>query len=92
MLQIRVSRQEGVTHFSPVPFEESNTRDIGSVALTHLTPPHSLQKGMKSYLLCNFLPFLLQDFLLFVCMIYYIFSSNKQLTLHGLCEEKVESI
>lgn len=60
--------------------------------LTHLPPPRSLPKGRKSYLLCNFLPFLLQDFLLFVCMIYYIFSSDKQLTLHGLWEKKVESI
>lgn len=47
---------------------------------------------MTSYLFCNFLPFLLQDFLLFICMIYYIFSSNEQLTLHGLYEKRAESM
>lgn len=84
--------RKGLTHVLSITFEESNRKDICSVALTHPTPLHSLPKGMTSYLFCNFLPFLLQDFLLFICMIYYIFSSNKQLTLHGLCEKRAESM
>lgn len=43
---------------------------------------------MQGYLLCDLLAFLFQDLLLLVCMIYYIFSSNKQLTLHSLSEEQ----
>lgn len=48
-------------------------------------PPHTRMQG---YLLCDLLAFLFQDLLLLVCMIYYIFSSNKQLALHGLGEEQ----
>lgn len=83
--------RKGLTHVLLITFEESNRKDIGSVALTHPAQLHSLPKGVTSYLFCNFLPFLLQDFLLFICMIYYIFSSNKQLTLHSLCEKRAES-
>lgn len=49
-------------------------------------------QGVPSYLLCNLLPFLFQDFLLLICMIHDIFSSNKQLAFHGLSKKKVEFI
>lgn len=36
------------------------------------------------YLFCNFLSFLFQDFLLFICVIHNIFPSHQQLAFHGL--------